>query len=226
MICVFCLFTRVYLQYYCICLQQYWRLVLQLIFNNFAIWCKIFAIENLFFNPITKKLQSSTTPILDFKQQLPFLAGHGTWTHDPWVASPVPYPFLHEISYWNSWKITYINTYQTFVVWYKIFAIENLFFNPDAKYLHLKIYFSIQMQKNCKLVIGIQDFAKNYAKKLQTFCKIRVETQNINKWILIEILLQKHCISIKNICILQRFSPQCTYGHPMYKVDIVDVGWQ
>ena len=55
MICVFCLFTRVYLQYYCICLQQYWRLVLQLIFNNFVIWCKIFAIENLFFNPITKK---------------------------------------------------------------------------------------------------------------------------------------------------------------------------
>ena len=115
---------------------------------------------------------------------------------------------IHEISDWNSWKFTYINTYQTFVVWYKIFAIENLFFNPDAKYLHLKIYFSIQMQKNCKLVIGIQDFAKNYAKKLQTFCKIRVETQNINKWILIEILLQKHCISIKNICILQRFSPQ------------------
>ena len=55
MICVFCLFTRVYLQYYCICLQQYWRLVLQFIFNNFVIWCKIFAIENLFINPITKK---------------------------------------------------------------------------------------------------------------------------------------------------------------------------
>jgi len=47
-ICVFCLFTRVYLQYYCICLQQYWRLVLQFIFNNFVIWCKIFAIKNLF----------------------------------------------------------------------------------------------------------------------------------------------------------------------------------
>ena len=127
-----------------------------------------------------------------------------------WVASPVPYPFLHEISYWKTWKFIYINTYQTFAIWYKIFAIENLFFNSDAKYLQLKIYFSIQMQKNCKLVIGIQDFAKNYAKKLQTFCKIRVETQNINKWILIEILLQKHCISIKDICILQRFSPQCS----------------
>ena len=38
---------------------------------------------------------------------------------------------------------------------YKIFAIEDLFFNPDAKYLQLKIYFSIQIQKNCKLVIGI-----------------------------------------------------------------------
>ena len=96
---IFCLFTRVYLQYYCICLQQYWRLVLQFIFNNFVIWCKIFAMKNLFFNPITKKLQSSTTSILDFKQQLPILAGHGTRTHDLWVASPVPYPFLHEISY-------------------------------------------------------------------------------------------------------------------------------
>ena len=95
-------------------------------------------------------------------------AGHGTRTHDLWVASPVPYPFLHEISYWNSWKFTYINTYQTFVVWYKIFAIENLFFNPDAKYLQLKIYFSIQMQKNCKLVIGIQDFAKT----MQKNCKL------------------------------------------------------
>ena len=161
-ICVFCLFTRVYLQYYCICLQQYWRLVLQLIFNNFAIWCKIFAIENLFFHSITKKLQSSTTPILDFKQQLPILAGHGTRTHDPWVASPVPYPFLHEISYWKTWKFTYINTYQTFAIWYKIFAtwykifaIENLFLNSDTKYLQLKIYFSIQIQKNCKHVVGM-----------------------------------------------------------------------
>ena len=132
MICVFCLFTRVYLQYYCICLQQYWRLVLQLIFNNFAIWCKIFAIENLFFNPITKKLQSSTTPILEFKQQLPLLDGHGTRTHDPWVASPVPYPFLHEISYWNLWKFTNISL---------------LYF--DAKYLQLKIYFWIQIQNFC-----------------------------------------------------------------------------
>ena len=102
-----------------------------------------------------KKIQSSTTSIIDFKQQLPFLAGHGTRTHDLWVASPVPYPFLHEISYWNLWKFTNINTYQTFVIWYKIFAIENLFFNPDAKYLQLKIYFSIQIQKNCKLFIGI-----------------------------------------------------------------------
>ncbi len=48
MICVFCLFTRVYLQYYCICSQQYWRLVLQFIFNNFVNWCKIFAMKNLF----------------------------------------------------------------------------------------------------------------------------------------------------------------------------------
>ena len=156
MICVFCLFTRVYLQYFCICLQQYWRLVLQFIFNNFVIWCKIFAMENLFFNPITKKLQSSTTSIIDSKQQLPILAGHGTRTHDLWVASPVPYPFLHEISYWNSWKFTYINTYQTFAIWYKIFAtwykifaIENLFLNSDTKYLQLKIYFSIHLQNIC-----------------------------------------------------------------------------
>ena len=77
----------------------------------------------------------------------------------------------------------------------KIFAIENRFLNPDAKKL-----------QTCHRNTG---FCKNYAKKLQTFCIIRVETQNINKWILIEILLQKHCISIKNICILQRFSPQC-----------------
>ncbi len=34
--------------------------------------------KNLFFNPITKKLQSSTTSILDFKQQLPILASNNT----------------------------------------------------------------------------------------------------------------------------------------------------
>ena len=98
---------------------------------------------------IQKKMQSSTTPIHDFKQQLSFLAGHGIRTHDPWVVSSVPYPFPYKISYWKAWKCTYINTYQTFAIWYrifaawyKIFAIENLFLNSDTKYLQLKIYFN------------------------------------------------------------------------------------
>ena len=74
---------------------------------------------------------------------------------------------------------------------HKIFVIENLFFNPDTKKL-----------QTCHRNIG---FCKNYAKKLQSLCKICVETQNINNCILSEILLQKLCVSIKNICILQRF---------------------
>ena len=74
---------------------------------------------------------------------------------------------------------------------HKIFAIENLFFNPDTK----------QLQTCCRNV----GFCKKYTKKLQTFYKICVETQKINISILSAILLQKHCISIKKICICKDF---------------------
>ena len=55
--CVFCLFTRVYLQYFCISTQLYWRLVQPIKLKKFVIQCKKIAIENLFFKTFTKKLQ-------------------------------------------------------------------------------------------------------------------------------------------------------------------------
>ena len=61
-------------------------------------------------------------------------------------------------------------------------------------------------------------FCKKYTKKLQTFYKICVETQKINISISSAILLQKHCISIKKICICKDFRHSDSFknqnGHP------------
>ena len=48
-----------------------------------------------------------------------------------------------------------------FVLPYKRIVIEYLFLNSNAKILQMKIYFSIQMQNNCKLLLSV--FFKNFA---------------------------------------------------------------
>ena len=88
--------------------------------------------------------------------------------------------------------------FNNFVIWCKIFAIENLFFNPDTK----------KLQTCCRNV----GFCKKYTKKLQTFYKICVETQKINISIFSAKLLQKHCISIKKICICKDFRHSVYYN--------------
>ena len=102
--------------------------------------------------------------------------------------------------------------------------LDTKYLQLDTKYLQLKTYFSIQIQNICngksifqsrykKLQTCCRNvgFCKKYTKKLQTFYKICVETQKINMSILSAILLQKHCISIKKICICKDFC------HSVYK---------
>ena len=142
MICVFCLFTRVYIQYFCICLQQYWRLVLQFIFNNFVIWCKIFATENLFFNAITKKYNHLPHQSLTANNNSPSSPAMGL---EPTTSGLPAQCLIHS----STRSLIEKHENLSILTHIRLLQFDTRYLQLDTKYLQLKIYFSIQIQNIC-----------------------------------------------------------------------------
>ena len=142
----------------------------------------------------TKKLQSSTTPILDFKQQLPFLASNNS-PSSPAMGFELMTPGLPAQCLIHSSTRSLIKKHEKLPILIhirlaKYVQLDARYLQLDTKCLQLKIYFSIQIQnicngksifqfrykkmQTCRRNVG---FCKKYTKKLQTFYKICVETQ-------------------------------------------------